>query len=195
MMILTRYQACMTAAHDIASLLDRLSRLHGTGRRSVGLNPAQASALDYLARANRFSRTPSAVAEYLSATRGTVSQTLKSLAAKGLAEEGPADTDRRSRRYDLTAEGVALARTLDAGGGVDLPDHLLEDVRNTLRQLVMGMIAARGGRSFGLCRSCRFHRNSEAGAHCALMDVPLRNEETTQICQEHEPGDCTTKET
>ncbi|KIC47801.1 transcriptional regulator, MarR family protein, partial [Leisingera sp. ANG-S] len=59
---------------------------------------------------------------------------------------------------------------------------------DALQQLVRGMIAARGGRSFGLCRSCRHHRASAQGAHCALLDVPLRDEETTQICQEHEPG-------
>ncbi|MBY6068596.1 MarR family winged helix-turn-helix transcriptional regulator [Leisingera aquaemixtae] len=178
----------MTAAHEIASLLDRLSRLHGTGRRAAGLNPAQASALDYLARANRFSRTPSAVADYLSATRGTISQTLKSLAAKGLAEEGPGGSDRRSRRYDLTPQGRAVADALDAKPPVDLPDRKMEDVRDALRQLVRGMIKARGGRSFGLCRSCRHHRTSAQGAHCALLDVPLQDEETTQICQEHEPG-------
>ncbi|NVK14539.1 MAG: winged helix-turn-helix transcriptional regulator [Rhodobacteraceae bacterium] len=178
----------MTAAHEIASLLDRLSRLHGTGRRAAGLNPAQASALDYLARANRFSRTPSAVADYLSATRGTVSQTLKSLAAKGLAEEGPGGSDRRSRRYDLTPQGRAVADALDATPPVDLPDCQMEDVRDALRQLVRGMIKARGGRSFGLCRSCLHHRTSAQGAHCALLDVPLQDEETTQICQEHEPG-------
>ena len=83
----------MSQSRTLTDLLDRLARLHLASRRDDALNPAQAAALDYLARANRFSRMPSAVADYLAATRGTVSQTLKALAAKGLIVEqaDPAD--------------------------------------------------------------------------------------------------------
>lgn len=178
----------MTAASDIALLLDRLSRLHSTGRRLEGLNPAQASALEYLARANRFSRTPSAAAEYLAATRGTVSQTLKALAAKGLAQEGPGGEDRRLRRYDLTARGRAVAQDLQAASFAALPETELETVRDALARLAAGMVAARGGRSFGICRSCCHHRSGPEGARCALLNLPLLPEEAGQICQEHDPG-------
>src|SRR5262249_9607925 len=43
------------------------------------LSPAQWMALRYLARANTFSRTPSAFAEFQATTRGTASQAIKAL--------------------------------------------------------------------------------------------------------------------
>ncbi|CAH2394963.1 hypothetical protein [Mesorhizobium ventifaucium] len=57
-------------ALEAAHLIDRLERLARSGEQSGRLNPAQWDALRYLARANRFSRTPAALANYLASTRG-----------------------------------------------------------------------------------------------------------------------------
>ncbi len=103
----------MTSASDLPELLLRLSRLAEAEGWDRGLNPAQAAALAYLARANRFSRAPSHLADWLGATRGTVSQTLKSLAARGLVAEGPAPRDRRSISYALTEAGQAALAGAD----------------------------------------------------------------------------------
>lgn len=170
----------MPASSRLGSLIDRLSRLHAAARRRPGLSDAQLSALDYLDQANAFSRSPSAVADYLDATRGTVSQTLRALARKGLivAAEDPAD--RRSLRYDLTAKGRAMLRT-----GTELADHG-GTLEAALGALVGRMVAARGGRSFGICRTCRFHEVLADGSHrCALLGVALALPETTRICREH----------
>lgn len=170
----------MTSSTRLGSLIDRLARLHAAARRRSGLNDVQMSALDYLDQANAFSRSPSAVADYLDATRGTVSQTLRALARKGLivAAEDPAD--RRSLRYDLTAKGRQVLRD---GAHPAEGDGALEAA---LGALVGRMIAARGGRSFGICRTCRFHRVQEDGSHrCALLDVALALPETGLICREH----------
>lgn len=67
------------AALEAAHLIDRLDRLARNGEVSGDLNPAQWEALRFVSRANRFSRTPAALAEYLGSTRGTVSQTLIAL--------------------------------------------------------------------------------------------------------------------
>ena len=53
----------------------------------AGLSPAQWTALRYLARANRFSRTVSAFAEFHATTRGTASQTVKGLVARGFVKK------------------------------------------------------------------------------------------------------------
>ena len=63
----------MTPQTEVTLLLDRLARLHAARRRAVMLTDAQCAALDYLARANRFSRSPSVIADYLATTRGTAS--------------------------------------------------------------------------------------------------------------------------
>jgi DNA-binding MarR family transcriptional regulator len=190
-MILTRYQVArrptVTEDEEIAELLDRIARLHSARRRSAALPEAQVAALDYLARANRFSRTPSAVADYLAATRGTVSQTLIALARKGLVTDDPAPDDRRSRVYSLTPKGQAeIGR---AGGGPDWRGAG-QDARAALliglRAALAVMIREAGGRTFGLCRSCRHHRPGEGGAFCALLGMALAPAETDQICAEHQ---------
>ena len=65
-------------------LLERVSRLARAASFEHGLHPAQWEALRYLASANIFSNSPKALARYLGATKGTVSQTLAALVAKGL---------------------------------------------------------------------------------------------------------------
>ena len=73
---------------SIAWPLERLTRLMRAGEHEGGLNPAQWEALRYLARANRFSRTPAALADFLGTTRGTVSQTVIALERTGHLTRG-----------------------------------------------------------------------------------------------------------
>lgn len=191
----------MTSQHDSVSdhyllreLIDRLARLVASDGWSDDLNPVQRATLVYLARANRFSRSPSQVADYLLATRGTVSQTLKSLARKGLAIERSSETDRRSISYDLTEAGRACA---GQAGDLDaavarLPKYRTDALADELSSLLREAIASRGGRSFGMCRTCRHHRPDEGPdgrAWCALLDLPLSPAQAQQICHEHDWGD------
>ena len=101
-----------TAALRAAHLIERLGRLLRAGDHAAGLNPAQAEALRYLARANRFSRTPASLAVYLGSTRGTVSQTLMALEAKGLLTRAKSSADARARCIRLTAVGRRTYRRL-----------------------------------------------------------------------------------
>ena len=151
------------------------------------LNPTQRAALAYLARANRFSRAPSHVADYLSATRGTVSQTLKALERKGLVRAAPSDGDRRSIAYVPTPEGAAIAAR---GGAVDaaladLPAPTAAALTDGLAELTRDVLARRGGRSFGMCRTCRHHDPRGPGGFCMLLGVDLDPPETRQLCHEH----------
>ena len=70
-------------AREAAFLIDRLERLTRGRESGGGLNPAQWEALRFLSHANRFSRTPAALADYLGSTRGTISQTLIALQLNG----------------------------------------------------------------------------------------------------------------
>lgn len=72
-----------------ADLIERIARLMQAEEQKGPLNPAQWEALRYLAKANRFSRTPAALAEYLGSTRGTVSQTLIALEKRTALSERP----------------------------------------------------------------------------------------------------------
>src|SRR5512144_1732742 len=71
------------SAHETAELLLLVGRLVQAEGYDGELSPAQWMALRFLARANSFSRTPSAFAELQATTRGTASQAIKALEAAG----------------------------------------------------------------------------------------------------------------
>ena len=179
-----------TPALRTAHLIERLGRVLRAGDHASGLNPAQAEALRYLARANRFSRTPAALADYLGSTRGTVSQTLMALEAKGLVERQANARDGRSVTMALTKAGAAflasdpmraLASAIDTS---DADARLADDLEAVLRTA----IAQRGGRAFGVCQTCRHFRRAQgthgAPHHCALLDEPLSDTDSLSICVE-----------
>lgn len=172
-----------------AQLIERLGRVLRADDHAGGLNPAQWEALRYLARSNRFSRTPAALSAYLGATRGTVSQTVIALEAKGLVVKEPDPRDGRGVRLSLTPAGVArldgdaihtLALAIDASGGPRLATELERVLRTVIRD--------RGGRAFGACRTCRHFRagvrRGAAPNTCALLDEPLSEADAGQICVE-----------
>lgn len=181
-----------TDALEGARLIDRLERL---ARKEAGdLNAAQWEALRYLARANRFSRTPAALADYLASTRGTISRTLAALEAKGYVVRAANARDGRSVEFELTERAraalekdplLALAGAIDAAGR---PDELL----SRLKAVLAGALAGNGGRPFGACFSCRHFRGDlRAGSstphHCMLLDEKLTAAESRSICVEQKP--------
>ncbi|WP_421983254.1 MarR family winged helix-turn-helix transcriptional regulator [Roseibium sp.] len=171
----------------VRPLLDRLQRLIASEDWADDLNPAQRSALGYLVRANRFSRSPSQVADYLCTTRGTASQTLKALEKKGLIERSASDADKRTISYDVTQAGFDVAGRMDALdealGRLDTESGAA--LEKTLSELIRLQLAARGFRSFGLCRTCKYHRTAEAGLYCTLLQVDLTAEQADELCHEH----------
>lgn len=171
----------MSSQTEVMLLLDRIARLHAARRRAVALTDAQCAALDYLARANRFSRSPSVIAEYLATTRGTTSQTLKALADKGLIVDEPTDGDRRQRRYALTDSGRALVESWFPSTGEAETAVALAAAKTLLQSLVAGT----GGKTFGLCRDCRYHLAGPGGERvCGLLKMTLALEEAGQLCHE-----------
>ena len=180
----------MTSDHParIRELLDRIGRIAAAEEWSDDLNPAQRSALSYLARANRFSRSPSNVADYLCTTRGTASQTLKALERKGLVTPVRSAADKRSISYDVTEEGrAAMATPSDLNAAIDrLPDSEADALLAALEATLRDVLSSRGQREFGVCRTCRYHQPGEDGATCALLNVSLVPMEAGQICHEHQ---------
>lgn len=182
-----------TPALEAAHLIDRLERLNRMGTGVHGLNPAQWEALRYLARANRFSRTPAALADYLGSTRGTVSQTLIALEDKGLVAREQSARDKRSVELSLTERGsgvlgedpiLLLARDLAEGAGGDV-GRLVHMLRGALAET----IRRNGGKAFGACYTCRnFRRDVRPGGrsphHCALLDEALSQRDSQAICVE-----------
>lgn len=174
----------------IRELINRLARLEATSAWQGDLNPAQRAVLSYLARANRFSRSPSHVAEYLGSTRGTVSQTFKSLVQKGYVIEQRSQTDKRAIRFDLTGKG---ARATDEPKLMSQAISKM-DKRTTdgliafLESLLLSLLKENGGRAFGICSQCRHFASRKNGGHCTLLSEDLSLAEASKICHEQEPA-------
>lgn len=171
-------------------LLERLTAvLRSELRRSSaadGLEPVHVLALWYLSRANTFSNNPLAVGDFLGLTKGNMSQRLNLLEAKGLLAKTPDAEDGRRVHLTLTAAGKrTLSRLYPPSSWTGGPSEQLE---RSLEAALRAVIAAQGGKSFGICRTCRFHEPRPTGGYCQLLQIPLAPKQAAQICQEHQPS-------
>ena len=168
-----------------------------------GLTPAQWTVLRYFARANRFSRTPSAFAAFHGTTRGTASQTIKNLETQGYLTRTRSAADGRSIRLDLTDKArailvndlfEALVRAADA-----LPPGVRGDFANALQRILGQVASERGKPPFGTCASCKHlegdgcYREGQAPYACGFASGPLLLEELDELCIYFAPGKPTTK--
>src|SRR3974390_861578 len=122
------------------------------------LSPAQWMALRYFARANPFSRNPSAFAEFQATTRGTASQAIKALEADGYLVRQRSKADGRSVSLCLTNKGKkALARDPFEvlGRAVDsLEPKQGATMRRALHQVLNTVAMSGAHRRFGICQDC-----------------------------------------
>ncbi|MBM3519687.1 MAG: MarR family transcriptional regulator [Alphaproteobacteria bacterium] len=176
--------------------LERLARLMRAGEHGEGLNPAQWQALRYLARANRFSNSPGALARYLGATKGTVSQTVRALERKGLLRRGQRPGEGRSIVLMLTPKAEEILRRdpwarLEHAAG-ELGGKTRRRLSKGLGQLLQEEIERSGLPSFGLCATCRFFRENGKSAdpagphHCMFLDDALTPADAARVCAEHQ---------
>ncbi len=179
----------------IAALLERLARLGRVERFRRGLNPTQADALGYFAVANRYSCNPSALADFLGSTRGTVSQTLIALERKGLVARRTDSRDRRGITIELTRAGRARVES----GGQSSVERAASVLSSTNQAVLAGLLAdvlieaqrQNKFRAFGICGTCSHFRRdgaktAEGGPHlCGLTREPLSDSDSQLICREH----------
>lgn len=181
----------------IVDLIERLGRLADALQRSGGLVPAQWEALRYLGRANRYSRHPGALAMFLGATKGTVSQTVIALERKGLVLRSDDPRDRRAVHIDLTEAGRGALAQDPLGDLAEAAAGLSEGAAARLAVDLTGLLSSlqrrRGRPEFGVCDSCRFFRRNggedEAGGphRCGLTQERLGEADARHICVEHAP--------
>jgi DNA-binding MarR family transcriptional regulator len=179
----------MNKEHEIRELILRLARLDVSESWTGDLNPAQRSVLEYLSRANKFSRSPSHVAAFLGTTRGTISQTFKALLQKGYVTETRSQLDKRAIRFDLTQKGRAL---------LTHPRMLISSLERlecsqenalqaALQSTLKNLLVQNKGQPFGVCKACRHFTNRDGGGYCNLLSEELALLEVEQICHEQDP--------
>ncbi len=176
----------------ISALLDRVGRVTRGLQFVNGLSPAQWEALRFLSRANRYSCGPSALADFLGTTKGTVSQTLIALENKGYLRRLRTERDRRTVRLELTPAGRGLLKrdpllvVDDAVAG--LPAGERNAITEGLDRLLRNVQQRLGANDFGVCETCSlFAAEGAAGEHdgphrCGLTNEPISDGETRLIC-------------
>jgi len=181
--------------HELAELLEQIGRIAYNAGSRAGLTPAQWTALRFFSRANRFSRTVSAFAEFHSTTRGTASQTIKGLVQQGYLTRCRSERDARSSSLKTTQKTLAALEYDPLEDLVQAAGVVSERTRATLAvhlTLVLGDLAARRGRRyFGSCTSCaHFQGAGLPGAEyfCGLVREQLAATEIEQICVKFQPG-------
>ena len=188
------------SARETAELLLLTGRLVQAEGYDGELSPAQWMALRYFARANPFSRTPSAFAEFQATTRGTASQAIKALEAGEYLVRQRSKADRRSVSLRLTSKGKkalasdpfeVLVRAVDL---LDVKERTA--MHHALHQVLTTVAASGPHRRFGVCQDCA-HLGGEmccnptsangSGLECLLFGVPIEPEDSGLLCVHFQP--------
>src|SRR5437899_1238638 len=183
------------SAREMAELLLLAGRLVQAEGYDGELSPAQWMALRYFARANPFSRTPSAFAEFQATTRGTASQAIKALEAGGYLVRQRSKADRRSVSLRLTNKGKkAIARDpfevlVRAVGSLEVEEQTA--MHDALHHVLTTVTASGAHRRCGICQDCAYlggetccSSTSATGSalKCILFGVPIEPEDADRLC-------------
>src|SRR5713101_7059262 len=179
------------SARETAELLLLVGRLVQAEGYDGELSPAQWMALRFFARANQFSRNPSAFAEFQATTRGTASQAIKALEAGGYLVRHRSEADGRSVSLRLTDKGnEALARD---------PFEVLVRAVDSLdaeEQTAMHHSLHQVHRRFGVCQDCAYLGGETccdstsatlSSLKCLLFGVPIEPEDAGLLCVHFQP--------
>ena len=196
---------------ETAELVLLLGRLVQAAGYHGELSPAQWMALRYFDRANPFSRTPSAFAEFQATTRGTASQAIKALETGGYLVRQRSEADGRSVSLRLTDKGheavvhdpfEVLAHAVDS---LDADEQTA--MHDALRHVLTTVTASgrpwgdsknpHAVRYFGVCQDCVHHSGeicdsstsaTRSALECQLFGVPIAPEDAGLICVHFQPS-------
>jgi DNA-binding MarR family transcriptional regulator len=188
------------SARETAELLLLVGRLVQADGYHGELSPAQWMAVRFFARANSFSRTPSAFAEFQATTRGTASQAIKSLEAGGYLVRHRSRADGRSVTLRLTDKGhEVVARDpfevlVRAVGSLGEQEQTA--MREALHQVLTTITASGAHQHFGVCQDCAhlggemYYDSTSASRSalgCLLFGVPIEPDDAGLLCVHFQP--------
>ncbi len=162
------------------------------GCTARGLKLVHARILDYLANCSSHSDTPMAVAEYLSLTKGTVSQSISVLERKGYLNKTPDSTDKRVVHLNLSIMGRQLLAELKplnifAQAERMLATKQVTTIGEALSAVLLVLQQTSQAKSFGVCGSCAHFIEREDYNHCAVAQIPVSPDDVERICRHHVP--------
>lgn len=180
----------------ITHALERLGRVQRVERQRLasqhGLSPLQVDILMLLHHGLPPQPTVGVLAQELSITQPTVTDSIRTLESKGLIIRTTAITDRRRTVIELSHTGTVLTRRFS-----ELPDDVTQavaalpfDEHGPLLEALLGVIehlVVSGTISVArTCTTCRFYSTENATHHCSLLDADLQSVELRVNCPDHE---------
>ena len=183
------------SARETAELLLLVGRLVQADGYDGEFSPAQWMALRFFARANSFSRTPSAFAEFQSTTRGTASQAIKALEAGGYLVRQRSQADGRSVTLRLTDKGhEVVARDpfeVLVRAVASLKAQEQTAMRDALHHVLTTVAASGAHQHFGVCQDCAYLGGETYGdptsasrspLGCLLFGAPIEPDDAALLC-------------
>ena len=188
----------MNLAREAIELLGQVARILWFEGTKHGMRDREWMALRFLSRANRFSRTPSALASYVGTTRGTASFIIGELERLGYLERKRSAKDKRSVLLSVTQQGKKFLARDPVNGLVDAIAVLDDDgkirFRDTLRHVLDQPDAAEQRHHTDVCKRCIFLREDRTSSEnkttveftCRLFRAPIAEAEIDLLCTSFE---------
>ncbi len=177
-------------------LIERISSLLRSEERkkyaAIGLQPVHGQVLEYLSKCNKYSNTHASVAEYLSLTKGTVSQSIQVLERKRFLQRQTDSMDGRIMHLSLTEAGRALIEELKPldifkQAEAKVSRQEFDTIDNALQTTLGVLQKVNQNKSFGVCLTCRYFDVDTNHYLCSLTNEALDRDDTDKICREHIP--------
>lgn len=180
----------MDDPHTLHLVLERLSSLFRARLRESaaahGIKLVQLEALIYLSMANRYSDTPSALADYLGVTKGTAGQTVAALERHDLVQRQVDDEDGRVFHCGPTDAGKGLVREVYPAAFLEeLDGSNLRNATSAGVELLRAIQSVHDFRSFGQCQTCAHFQRDGTRFRCGLTSERLTRADSLRICREH----------
>jgi MarR family transcriptional regulator, negative regulator of the multidrug operon emrRAB len=188
----------MNLAREAIELMGQVARILWFEGTKHGMRDREWMALRFLSRANRFSRTPSALASYVGTTRGTASFIIGELERLGYVERKRSTKDKRSVTLSVTQQGKKFLARDPVNGLVEAIDVLDDDskirFRDTLRHVLDQADAAEQRHHTDVCKRCIFLREDRTASEnkttveftCRLFRAPIAEAEIDLLCTSFE---------
>ena len=188
----------MILAREAIELLGQVARILWFEGTKHGLRDREWMALRFLSRANRFSRTPSALASYIGTTRGTASFIIGELERLGYLERKRSAQDKRSVMLSVTQQGKKFLVRDPVNVLVEaitvLEDEAKVSFRDALRHVLDQSDAAEQRHHTDVCKRCIFLREDRsttdsrttAEFSCRLFRAPIAEAEVDLLCTSFE---------
>ncbi|MET3911169.1 MarR family transcriptional repressor of emrRAB [Bradyrhizobium sp. S3.3.6] len=188
----------MNLAREAIELLGQVARILWFEGTKNGMRDREWMALRFLSRANRFSRTPSALASYVGTTRGTASFIIGELERLGYVERKRSATDKRSVMLSVTQQGKKFLARDPVNGLVEAIAVLDDDskirFRDTLRHVLDQADAVEQRHHTDVCKRCIFLREDRTSSEnkttveftCRLFRAPIAEPEIDLLCTSFE---------